>query len=57
MPGRSTEVEHLRDITRRGTSTHRQLAVYHAARDKGADEAEALRAVVHMLREDTLIGV
>jgi len=55
--GCRTEVEHLRDITKRGTSAHRQLEVYHAARDNGADEAEALRAVVHMLREDTLIGV
>jgi carboxylate-amine ligase len=52
-----TEVEHARTIVERGTSAHRQIAHYQRARDDGADDAEALRAVVDLLIEETLAGV
>ena len=48
------EVQHARTILQRGSSAHRQLAAYQSARDAGAEEREALRAVVDMLIEDTL---
>jgi carboxylate-amine ligase len=47
------EVEHARQIVRRGTSAHRQVAVYDAARRAGASEREAMRAVVEWLRAET----
>lgn len=50
------EVEHTRSIIRRGTSAHRQLHVYNAALKYGADEADALKAVVDMLCEETVLG-
>ena len=49
--GCMAELEHARIIARRGTSAHRQLHVYTAARQAGADKSEALRDVV-----DDLIG-
>jgi len=55
--GCRTEVEHLREIVKRGTSAHRQLKAYNGALENGATESEALQAVVTMLREETLIGV
>lgn len=51
------EIEHARDILKRGTSAHRQLAVYRAALADGADERAALDAVVDWLIEETLNGV
>ena len=48
------EVEHIRTICARGTSADRQLAVYREAREAGADDDEALRAVVGALIADTL---
>lgn len=51
------EVEHARDIVARGTSAQRQLAVYRSALEVGADTAEALRAVVDWLIEETVAGV
>jgi carboxylate-amine ligase len=51
------EVEHARKIVARGTSADRQLAVYAAARAGGADEKEALSAVVDHLIEDTMSGL
>ncbi len=44
--GCMAELEHAREIITRGTSAHRQLHVYNAARTAGADDAEALRDVV-----------
>jgi carboxylate-amine ligase len=41
----------------RGTSAHRQVASYRQALADGADEREALRAVVDMLVDETLAGV
>ena len=51
------EVEHARDIVARGTSAQRQLAIYRSALEAGADAAEALRAVVDWLIEETVAGV
>jgi len=50
------EVEHAREIVRRGTSADRQLAVFKAAREGGADEAEALKRVVDRLAQEYLVG-
>jgi carboxylate-amine ligase len=51
------EVRHARDILERGTSAHRQLAVYYGAMKDGADQDEALKQVVDFLIEETLVGV
>ena len=51
------EVEHARDILARGTSAHRQLAVYRAALEEGADQRAALNAVVDWLIEETVSGI
>lgn len=48
------EIKHARTILRRGTSAHRQLAVYHREMDKGGDRHHALRKVVDWLRRETL---
>lgn len=50
------EVKRSRDIVARGTSAHRQLAVFREAKENGADNTEAMRQVVDMLIEDTLLG-
>jgi len=47
-----TEVTRVRDMVARGTSAERQRAVAKAARDGGADEDGALRAVVRHLIEE-----
>jgi carboxylate-amine ligase len=47
------EIDRLREILARGTSAHRQLAVYDEAIRGGTAEAEALRAVVDWLVEET----
>ncbi|SLN35289.1 carboxylate-amine ligase [Oceanibacterium hippocampi] len=52
--GCTKEVLHAREIVRRGTSAGRQLVVYQEAKAAGADQAEALRAVVDMLIRETL---
>ncbi|MCS6948340.1 MAG: carboxylate-amine ligase [Steroidobacteraceae bacterium] len=51
--GCSAEIEHNRQIVARGTSAHRQLAVYERARSQGATEREALQAVVAWLVRET----
>jgi carboxylate-amine ligase len=51
------EVEHARTILQRGTSAHRQIAVWQEARDAGKDDATALRDVISMLCEDTVHGL
>ena len=51
------ELEHARDILKRGTSAHRQIGVYESAMADGADKKEALRAVVDWLIEETVAGV
>lgn len=50
------EIERLRKIASEGTSADRQVAVFRAALEAGADEAEALRAVVDHLVAETLEG-
>jgi carboxylate-amine ligase len=47
------DVEWTRQIMARGTSAHRQVAVYTAALEGGASEKEALNAVVDWLVEET----
>ncbi len=52
--GSASHLERLRTIARTGTSSDRQLAVYHAASEDGADTEEAMRAVVDHLIDETL---
>ncbi len=51
------EVSHAREILARGTSAHRQLAVFGQAHAAGADDREALGAVVDWLIAETVRGV
>jgi len=51
------EVENARDILTRGTSADRQLQVFAEARQQGADDKEALHAVVDFLIDETLVGI
>ncbi len=48
------EVEHAHTIVKRGTSAHLQLDTYNKAKQGGADEHEALKAVVDTLIEATV---
>jgi len=52
-----SEVEHAREILRRGTSAHKQIDVWQQARSSGKTDAEALRDVVDMLIEETAHGL
>ncbi len=47
--GCQREVLHAREIIKRGTSAHNQLRVFKDAKDAGANDAEALTAVVDAL--------
>jgi len=47
------EVNHVRTILKRGTSACRQLEVFAEAKEKGAEDPEALVAVVDMLVTET----
>ncbi|MDX1691425.1 MAG: carboxylate-amine ligase [Acidimicrobiia bacterium] len=51
------EVKSTREIPERGTSADRQLAVYREAVEDGADEIEALSAVVDLLVAETKLGL
>ncbi len=51
------EVSHAREILARGTSAHRQLAVFDQALAQGASRAQALAAVVDWLIAETVRGV
>ena len=51
------EVEHVRTILARGTSAHRQVAIYEQARARGASAREALQAVVNFLVSETAAGL
>jgi carboxylate-amine ligase len=51
------EVLHVRTILKRGTSAHWQIKTYDEAREDGADDQEALRAVVDMLVRETMHGI
>ncbi len=51
------EVGHAREIVAGGTSAHRQLATFQAALDAGAEQMEALKAVVDGLIVDSMYGI
>ncbi len=51
------EINNARDILKRGTSAHRQIDIYNEARANGAEEIEALRAVVDFLVAETMHGL
>lgn len=51
------ETKHAREIVRRGTSAHRQLAIYNEAVAEGASKREALIKVVDFLIEETVAGL
>lgn len=55
--GCTAEVNSLRDILNRGTSAHRQLQTFKEAREQGASEEDALKAVVDLLVADTAAGL
>ncbi|HZF14474.1 MAG TPA: carboxylate-amine ligase [Steroidobacteraceae bacterium] len=55
--GCEREVAHTREILKRGTSAHRQVSVYEAARARGASEREAMKAVVDWLVAETAAGL
>ncbi len=55
--GCAAEVERARDILARGTSAHRQVAIYQEALENGATGWEALHKVVDWLAEETMVGV
>lgn len=48
------EISHARQILARGTSAHRQLAIFDRALAQGATRAQALAAVVDWLIEETV---
>jgi len=48
------EIDHVRTILARGTSADLQLRVYEQSRSQGADEREALQAVVDVLIRETV---
>jgi len=51
------EVEYAHEILQRGTSAHKQIAVWQESLQAGKEEAEALRDVVDMLIEETAHGL
>ena len=51
------EMRHAREIITRGTSAHRQVAVYEQARAEGATRHEALEKVVDFLIAETVAGL
>ncbi|MDH3632274.1 MAG: carboxylate-amine ligase [Gammaproteobacteria bacterium] len=51
------EIERAREILERGTSAHRQVAVWQEACQAGKEDADALRDVVDMLIEETAHGL
>ena len=55
--GCTAELDHARAIVARGTSAQSQRAVFARARRDGADDREALVAVVDWLVEETLHGL
>jgi len=54
--GCEQELGHMRTIIRDGTSAHRQVRAYEEAMAAGMEHEEALRAVVDLLIEETLVG-
>ncbi len=54
--GCQAEIAHLGTIVERGTSARRQVEIYNAAIDGGADKESALRDVVRYLIDETAAG-
>jgi carboxylate-amine ligase len=50
------EINHCKTIAREGTSADRQIALFRKLAGEGASDQEALRAIVHKLRIETLEG-
>jgi carboxylate-amine ligase len=55
--GSRKEIEHINTILERGTSADRQIEAYQKALADGADEENALKAVVDFLVQETMRGV
>ena len=55
--GSRKEISYIHTILEKGTSSDRQLGVYRKCKANGADDAEALKAVVDHLRQETMLGV
>lgn len=51
------EVNHCKTIAREGTSADRQIALFKKLAGEGASDKEALKIIVHKLREETLEGI
>jgi glutamate---cysteine ligase / carboxylate-amine ligase len=51
------EIEHAREIVRRGTSAQLQQQVYQQALSDGASNEDALKSVVDMLIKETTVGL
>lgn len=55
--GCDKELERIMDIPKRGTSAHKQVAVYEQASESGKAPSEALQAVVDRLIEETMTAL
>jgi carboxylate-amine ligase len=55
--GCSRELEQVLEIPARGSSAHRQLAIYHAALGEGLEPKDALFRVVDWLVDETVAGL
>ncbi len=51
------DLEYIRTIAETGTSAERQIAVYERAKKEGADNFQALQAVVDQLCHETVLGI
>lgn len=54
--GCEQELNHMHTIVREGTSAHRQISTYEQALAKGMDPETAMREVVDLLIDETLLG-
>jgi len=52
-----SELNSLRQILKRGTSSHRQIGIFETAKENGADDFEASRAVSKWLISETVMGL
>jgi carboxylate-amine ligase len=53
----TAELHSLRDILKRGTSSHRQMKIFNQAKEEGADNLEACRLVTQWLKSETIRGL
>lgn len=54
--GSREEINYIHTILEKGTSSDRQLDIYRRCKADGADNEEALKAVVEHLRQETMLG-